>query len=146
MKNILILFALFLFIPVNAQVKGIDLSTALRYPGSNAEFEQLYYLVDKVTGVKDYMICYHHNVMGIKHCLDKTKDLLYNNGLDFEHPTFDKSYLPEYVKDYSDYGGLNTACASGSGEVVKYYDINDHTLTIAFTYDNYTLYLFHKKQ
>jgi hypothetical protein len=110
MKRIVVLiFYIFLCLHIEAQLKGIDLSEAILLPESGSSFETLYYHISD-EGVKNYYITYHYTPMGIKHCFGLVRDILDENGKDFNSPDKDDSTLPDFVKGLTDYEGIHTAC------------------------------------
>ena len=118
MKTILLtsIFVLLSFISFS-QIIGLDYSKAK--PFLNGNDEELLYQIN-VNGRKTLMIRFAITPVGLKHCIEKAKEIVTLNGLSFDQPNFKKDELfASFVDGIYDYSNLSLSLSTGGSEVTR---------------------------
>jgi hypothetical protein len=117
MKTALTITVFFLFSFTSySQILGIDYSKAK--PISEGSNEELLY--QTVGGRKTLMINYATTPVGLKHCIEKAKEIVELNGLNFDKPNVKKNELISALVDgIYDYEMLSLTLSQGSSEVTR---------------------------
>lgn len=100
-------------------IKGVDFNKA-KNPDDNIEFpfEQL------IKIDVGYAISFTRTPVGLKHCFEKVKSILYDNNKSFSAPDRDDVLLASYVEGIEDFEHLNLSLQIGDSEVVKGWDLS----------------------
>jgi hypothetical protein len=117
MKTTLIISIFFLFrFTSNSQIIGIDYSKAKPFlEGTN---EELVYQI--INGKKTLMITFATTPVGLKHCIEKAKEIVELNGLNFDKPNVKKDELfADFVEGITDYSNLSLSLSTGGSEVTR---------------------------
>lgn len=103
-----------------SQIIGIDYSKAK--PVSEASEEEL---VIQMQGTrKTYGIIFATTTVGLKHCIEKAKEIVELNGLDFEKPNRKKNELfSDYVDGITDYNNLQLSLKTGNAEITRMWEM-----------------------
>jgi hypothetical protein len=141
MKKIIgsILVFLFIGLPVYTQVKGVDLDKATPFKSNSKTFKNY---EDLLAYNGAYCITYILAPIGLQHCLEKLKDLLLQNNLDFNHPHIDKSFLTGNINESLDnYMNLHAGIQAQTSEVNRTWELQDGWyITLNLTFNAYTIW------
>ena len=132
MKKVLVTF---LFILLNlisyGQVKGVDFSKAISPTSNDPIYEVLLNFISD--GEKNYMIVYSTTPVGLKHCIEKARELASLNNLDFDQPNKMKDELiADYIDGITDYGDLSTSLQVGSSEIKRVWKVGSGEMFALF--------------
>jgi len=101
MKKLLIVALMLVSVfSLQAQIKGIDFSTAIT-PNSSASINDYEGIL---TTYDDYYIIIY---------------VLSDNNLKFKNPDKDLTYLPDWIDGYTDYSSIKLACSTKNGRISK---------------------------
>ena len=104
------------FINIQAQIIGVDFSKAIdteTVKDRSVKYEMLYTFDDI------YYYPFEYNNIGIMHSYLKLREILSANGIAFDYPEKDLTYLPKWVESYTDYSAIKLACSTKEGEIAK---------------------------
>ena len=141
MKKLMLLMAIMLvsLVSVQAQLKGVDFSSAIdtRHLSKSTQVEmgKMYRLSN------GYVYTFKTNTIGVKHSYEKVLEILKANNKSFDKTMLDESYLPGWVKNYTDYSDVQLACSTGAGEIGKYWKMPENwVMTWIIDEDNCSIF------
>ena len=115
-------------LPCYGQVNGLDLTTAI--PGSSlTEDDPIPWeeLIDYENG--GYFMGFKQTPVGYKHCLDKAKKILSDNGKSFSKDRIvDDVMYPSFVDGLTDYQNMPYALRMSTAEVALGWELTDEYL------------------
>jgi len=148
-KLIFLLLVTIITLPSFTQVKGLDFSKAQIINTIDEMAVETLLKNEKLLNVtiimpeykKIYMILYENTPVGLKHCIDKTKELVQLNGFNFKVPNLINNELyASYVKGITDYGHLCTSIYVGSSEIKKSWKLsNGYVIGLVLEKDNFEI-------
>ena len=131
-KLITFVFAIVITLPCLTQIKGINLKDAVIFSGNNSiVYEKL--MVIETIGKNFYTIIYTQDPIGIRKCIEKTIELVTENGLSFDEPDYDYSYFGKNVDGLGDYYSLYVSLTVNASQVKKGWDLPDHRIALFLT-------------
>ena len=125
MRNLFFAFMLF-SVTANGQIIAFKSSEVKPYPERTEPENKQWYKMKEGTTVMTFNL----NTIGVKSAIAKVKEILILNGLDFDNPSKDNSYLASYVENIDDYESLSLSCRSGGSIISKSWKKGDDGISI----------------
>ena len=124
-------------LPCYGQVKGLDLTTAILWSSIADDDDPMLYEV--LLGDEDgnYVLLFKQTPVGYKHCLDKAKRILSDNGKSFSKDRIeDEVMYPSFVDGLTDYQYMPSALKMSSAEVSLAWELTDEYQLRVFCNDD----------
>jgi hypothetical protein len=128
-----------LWLPVCSQVKGVDLKKAKPIKSNSKTFKNY---EDLLAFKGAYCITYPLAPIGLQHCMDKLRSLLFANNLAWNNPHKDKSFVAANVnQNFEDYINLHGSLQAQASEVNRTWELeNGWYISLNLTVSAYTIW------
>jgi|ERR1035437_55853 hypothetical protein len=129
---------------VQAQVNSLDFIGATTDYKMNGE-ETLFKATGKAGDIK-YIIDFNKTPVGLKHCIEKVKEILTANSMDFDSPTVKNELIASYVNNIDDYSSFNVSLVTDASEMHRFWHLdNDYVINLSLSNKNYFIIIFNSK-
>jgi hypothetical protein len=127
----ILLMIAFVFITgsLSAQIKGIDLKSAITVENDYELHENYGHLVkiyDEDSHRYNFIINYKENVIGLRSCIQDMFELTELNNKDFSRPDTENDYLASYVDGITDYETLDMSIKAGGSEISRMWTLENN--------------------
>jgi hypothetical protein len=126
------------------QIKGVDFSKAIssdspKFIKSNIVYEQLLKQNPEYGG---YVIYYESTPVGLKHCVENVRSIVFENELTFDKPNYlDNSMIGSTVNGIKDYENLWLSINQGQSEIKKGWKTsNGYLISLTLSKKGYSIY------
>jgi hypothetical protein len=129
-------------LPCHSQVNGVDLNAAIPFTSlSDDDLFPWEQLIDSEDGI--YFINFEQTPEGYKHCLEKAKTILSENGKDFSKDrTVDNVIIPSNIEGLTDYQHMPEELRMSKAEIALGWELTDEfQLRLLCNDEIYTVYL-----
>ena len=127
------------------QINGIDfkkaiLSNSPKFGNSEIPYEQL---LKQDPNYGGYIIYFKLTPVGLKHCIEKLRSLIYDNKLDFSKPnSLNDELYASGVNGITDYENLCNSLILGNSEITKSWQLdNGYSITLHLEEKSFDIYL-----
>ena len=131
-------------LPCYSQVNGLDFTTAIPFSSLTTTTDSLFpweQLIDSEDGI--YYITFKQTPVGYKHCLDKAKRILSDNGKSFSKDrVVDDVLYPSNIEGLTDYQDMPFELRMSKAEVSLGWELTDeYQLRVLCTDEIFSVYL-----
>jgi hypothetical protein len=143
-KNLLIVILMSFTLSSFGQIKSVDFSKAIpsdspKFIKSKIVYEQL---LEQNPEYGGYVIYYESTPVGIKHCIENVRSIVFENGLSIDKPNYlDNSIIGSSVDGIKDYENLWRSINQGESEIKKGWKTSDgYLISLTLTKKGYSIY------